>query len=83
MPESLSCAKGEQTDVFVMIDDVINDKGTGLHVQEDPLGGTGSAHNGIPINSVAPSAPDEMCATESEISFGYAPSHVVVDDHMK
>ena len=37
---------------------------------QDPLSGAGSAHNGIPINSVAPSAHDEMCATESEISDG-------------
>ena len=80
--ESLSCDKREQTDVLVMIDGVINDEDTGLHVPEDSLSGTRSAHNGIPINSVAPSAYDEMCATESEISDGDAPSHVVVDDHM-
>ena len=30
--ESLSCDKGEQTDVLVMIDGVINDEDTGLHV---------------------------------------------------
>ena len=82
VPESLSCDKGEQTDVLVMIDDIINDEDTGLHVPGDPLDGTGSAHNGIPISSVAPSAHDKMCATESEISDGDAPSHVVVDDHM-
>ena len=67
VPENLSCDKGEQTDVLVTIDDVINDGDTGPHVPEDPLSGTGSAHDGIPINSVAP-AHDEMCATESEIS---------------
>ena len=61
---------------------VINDEDTGLHVPQDPLSGTGSAHNGIPISSVAPSAHYEMCATESEISDGDAPSHVVVDGHM-
>ena len=77
--ESLSCDKGEQTDVLVMI---INDEDTGLHVPEDPLSGTGSAHNGISINSLAPYAHDEMCATESKISDGDAPSPVVVDDHM-
>ena len=49
-----------------MKDDVINDEGTGLHVPEYSLSGTRSAHNGIIINSVAPSAHDEMCATESE-----------------
>ena len=82
VPENLSCDKREQTDVLVTIDDVINDEETGLHVPEDPLSGTGSAHNGIPISSVAPSAHDEMCATESEISYGDAPNHVVIDNHM-
>ena len=67
--------------VLVTIDDVINDEDTGPHVPEDPLSGTGSAHNGISINSEAP-AHDEMCPTESEISYGDAPSHVVIDDHM-
>ena len=64
--ENLSCDKGEQTDVLVTTDDVINED-TGLHILKDPLSGTGSAHNGISINSVAPSAHDEKCATESEI----------------
>ena len=82
VPENLSCDKGEQTDVLVTINDVINDEDTSLHIPKDPLSGTGSAHNGISINSVAPSAHDEMCATESEIFYGDAPSHVVVDDHM-
>ena len=82
IPESLSCNKGEQTDMLVTIDDVINDEDTGLHVPEDPFSGTGSALNGIPINSVAPFAHDETCDTESEISDGDASSHVVVDDHM-
>ena len=81
VPENLSCDKGEQTDVLVIID-VINDEDTGLRVPEDPLSGTGSTHNGIPINSVAPSAHVEMCATESENSYGDAPSHVVINDHM-
>ena len=76
--ESLSCDKGEQTDVLVTADGVINEVDIGLHV----LSVTGSAHNGIPINSVAPSAHDEICATESEISDGDAPNHLVVDDHM-
>ena len=61
--ESLSCDKGEQTDVLVTIDCVINDEDTGLHVPEDPLSGTGFANDGIPIDSMAPSAHDEMCAT--------------------
>ena len=82
VPENLSCDKGAQTDVLVTIDDVISDEDSGLHIPKDPLSGTGSAHNGISSNSVAPSAHDEMCATESETFYGDAPSHVVVDDHM-
>ena len=82
VPENLSCDKGAQTDVLVTIDDVINDEDTGLHIPKDPLSGTGSAHDGISSNSVAPSAHDEMCATESEIFYGDAPSHVVADDHV-
>ena len=35
VPESLSCDKGEQTNVLVTIDDTLNDKDTGLHVPED------------------------------------------------
>ena len=82
VPENLSCDKGEQTDVLVTIDDVINDEDTGFHIPKDPLSGAGSAHNGISINSVAPSAHDEMCATESEIIYRDTPSHVVTYDHM-
>ena len=63
--ESLSCDKGEQTDVLVTIDDVLNNEDTGLHVPEDPLSGPGSAHNDILINTMAPSANGEMFATES------------------
>ena len=83
VPENLSCDNGAQTDVLLTIDDVINDEDSGLHIPKDPLSGTGSAHNGISSNSVAPSAHDEMCATESEIFYGDAPSlYVVVDNHM-
>ena len=80
--ESLSCDKGEKKDVLVTIDDVLNYDDTGLHVPEDLLSGTGSAHNDIPINAVAPSAHDELFAMESEPFDGDAPSHVVVADHM-
>ena len=76
--ENLSCDKGAQTDVLVTIDDVINDEDSDRHIPKDPLSGTGSAHNGISSNSVAPSAHDEMCATESEICYGDAPSHIVI-----
>ena len=62
VPENLSCDKGAQTDVLVTTDDVINED-TGLHIPKDPLSGTGSAHNGISSNSVAPSAHDKICAT--------------------
>ena len=80
--ENLSCDKGAQTDVLVTIDDVINDEDSDLHIPKDPLSGSGSARDGISSNSVAPSAHDEMCATESDIFYGDAPSHVVVDDYM-
>ena len=68
--------------MLVTIDDVINNEDTGLHVPKDPLSGTGSANNGIPFHSMAPSAHEETCATESEPFDGDVPSHVVVDSHM-
>ena len=67
MDESLSFDKGEQTDVLVTMDDALIDEDTGLTVPEDPLSGTESTHNDIPINAVAPSADDEMSATESQL----------------
>ena len=79
----MSCDKGEQKDVLVIIDDVLNYDDTGLHVPEDLLSGTGSAHTDIPVNAVAlHSAHDEIFATESEPFDGDASSHVVVADHM-
>ena len=51
-------------------------------VFQDLLSGTGSAHNGIPFDSMALSVYEQMCVTEPELFDGDAPSHVIVHNHM-